>query len=532
MLSANLTSHVSKRTRERGGDYFTAQRVTVVKGSAWRVDATVQGSRSYDVNLVRERDAIEAWCSCPYCEDQYEPCKHIWATLLAAEARGYLQGDGRRTVREIELVPPDDGDDLADEEWFGNTEPFLRSHPRNDIATNGPQSRQPPRRAEAWKQTLSRLRPRTEQTPAIRPATLPPGHEIVYVVDRPGTMAGNGLALDVATRNRKRDGEWSKPKGRRFTSDEIAHLPDPVDRQAMAILSGGREHIPNNYYYGNNYYDSAPARFRLTHTLSETLVPIVCATGRCLFRESEPDGALRPLRWDDAGPWEFWLKVAPDEAGKTYAITGELRRGEARLAMETPLLLTSGGLVFWEDRVAPLRDFDAFQWIALLRDQGEVRVPAKQKQEFLAELLRLPDLPRLDLPDDLRYEEVTPAPRPYLKVKRRETRGWMSDRDQNWLVGDLAFEYDDHLVPAAAPARSVFEPDKRRLLLRDAAAEQTFAGRLEEVGFTDGPSTAGARSWRCSRATCPTPRRPCSGRAGVSRPRGSSTARRATSGSR
>jgi superfamily II DNA or RNA helicase len=473
-------------TRERGRDYFAARRVTVVKGNAWRVDATVQGSRSYDVNLVRESDAIEAWCSCPYCEDQYQPCKHIWATLLAAEARGYLQGDGRRMVRQLELVPPYDGDDLEDEDWFENPEPFPSSRPRNDNATNRFRSDQPRRTAQAWKQTLLRLRPRTEQTPAIRPATLPPGHEIVYVVDRQGSLAGNGLVLNVATRNRKRDGEWSKPKGRRFTSDEIAHLPDPADRQVMAILSGGREQMSNQYYYGNNYYDSAPARFRLTHALGETLLPIVCATGRCLLRESEPDGALRSLRWDDTGPWEFWLKVAPDEAGKTYAITGELRRGEERLAMETPLLLLSGGLVFWEDRVVLLRDFDAFQWIVLLRDQGEVRVPAEQKQEFLAELLRLPDLPRLDLPDDLRYEEVTPAPRPFLKVRRRETRGWRSDRDQNWLVGDLCFEYDGHVVPARAPARSVFEPDKRRLLLRDPAAERTLAGRLEEVGFHRG----------------------------------------------
>ena len=59
----------------------------------------------------------------------------------------------------------------------------------------------------------------------------------------------------------------------------------------------------------------------------------------------------------------------------------------------------------------------------------------------------------------------------------------MSDRDQNWLIGDLSFEYDGHVVPAQSPARSVFEPDERRLLLRDPAAERSFAARLEEVGF-------------------------------------------------
>ncbi len=192
---------------------------------------------------------------------------------------------------------------------------------------------------------------------------------------------------------------------------------------------------------------------------------------------------MRTLHWDDAGPWEFWLTVTPDDISKTYAISGELRRAGERLAMETPLLLLSGGLVFWEDRVAPLLDFGAFQWIALLRQQGRVFVPVNQKQEFLEELLRLPDLPRLDLPQEMRYEEVTAAPRPFLTVKRREARAFTSDRDQNWLIGDLFFEYDGHVVPARSPARSVFEPDKRRLLLRDPAAERSLEARLEVVGF-------------------------------------------------
>ena len=104
MLTANLIPLVSNRTRERGRDYFVSRRVTVVEADAWHVDATVRGSLSYDVELVRERDAIEAWCSCPYCEEYFEPCKHIWATLLAAEAGGYLQGDGGRTVRKLTLA--------------------------------------------------------------------------------------------------------------------------------------------------------------------------------------------------------------------------------------------------------------------------------------------------------------------------------------------------------------------------------------------------------------------------------------------
>jgi len=482
VLSANLTSLVSNGTRKRGRDYFASRRVTVVEGDAWHVDATVRGSRLYTVNLRRERVAIEAWCSCPYYQDYFEPCKHIWATLLAAEAGGYLQGDGGRKVQQLTLVDSDDEGDLEGEGWFETHRPSPTSRPPSELAKSKPRTPQPRQTNPEWKQTLSRLHTTTEQTPAVRSATLPPGHELVYVVDITASLAGNGLLLEVATRNRKKDGEWSKPKGRRFALTEIALLPEPADRQALSILAGGREQV-SSYYSVGGYYDSAPARYHLSHSLSEALLPTLCATGRCLLRDSDPDGSMQPLRWDDAGPWEFWLKVTPDEKGKTYVIAGDLRRGEERMALETPRLLLGGGFVFWEDRVAPLLDFNAFQWIALLRQQGEVPFPAKQKREFLAVLLRLPDLPRLELPEDLRYEELTPAPRPYLAIKRREVQGWNADRDQNWLVGELSFEYDGHVVPARSAARSVFEPDARRLLLREPAAERSFAARLDEVGF-------------------------------------------------
>jgi superfamily II DNA or RNA helicase len=456
--------------------------VTIVEGDAWHVAATVRGSLPYDVTLSREHDEIEAWCSCPYCEDYLDPCKHIWATLLAADAEGYLRGDGGQTVRQLTLVPPDDMD-IDDEAWFDPPRPSRSPRPRDGTPGSRPRSPRSRQKADAWKETLSRLRSTAEQTPAIGSSALQPGHEIVYLVDIPASLAGNGLVLEVATRHIKRDGDWSKPKGRRFGRNEIVLLPEAADRQALAMLAGGREQAGGYYYASDYYHDTAPARFVLTPALGEALLPTLCATGRCLLRASEVDGSLRPLQWDDAGPWEFWLKVTPDDSGKRYVVAGELRRDGERMALEDPSLLLSGGLVFWEDRVAPLADSGAFPWISLLRRQREVPVPAGQKQEFLEELLRLPDLPRLDLPEDLRYEEVATAPRPCLTIKRREAQRWSYGRDQDWLVGDLSFEYDGHAVPARKPTRGVFEPEGRRLLLRDPAAERSFAARLEQVGF-------------------------------------------------
>src|SRR4051812_22396834 len=104
VLTASLIPFVAKGTRERGREYFLSRRVTIVEGDEWYVGATVRGSRTYDVQLVREPESIDASCSCPFCRDSFELCKHIWATLLAAEVEGFLKGDGRRPARYLNLA--------------------------------------------------------------------------------------------------------------------------------------------------------------------------------------------------------------------------------------------------------------------------------------------------------------------------------------------------------------------------------------------------------------------------------------------
>jgi hypothetical protein len=490
-LTTHVTGQVLKTVRDRGRDYFWARAVTIHAGDAWSVDATVQGTRPYEVSLSREGPAITAWCTCPYCEDNLQVCKHIWATLLAAESQGYLQGDDGRPPQYLEVAGEDDewadDDDYLDDDWADDTERVSVRPPtpaRPKSSSRSRKSRKPRQRTPDWKRTLSSLRSTMEQQTTTHRPPLNPGEEIVYVVDVEATLTGNGLAVDVATRRRKKDGDWTKPRAQRFGVRQVADLSDPADRQALALLVGAREQVGGyyGYGYGYSYYDTAPCRYLLTEALQDTLLPVLCGTGRCLLRRTKDGDELPVLRWDDGGPWEFWLKVAPEDGGKRYVLRGELRRGDERLPLAAPLLLVKGGLVFWEDRVARLNDFDAFHWITLLRQQGQVAVPAKQKDELLAELLRLPNLPRLDLPEELRFEEARPAPRPCLKVKPPERRGWGGGETAR-LLGEVSFDYDGQLVPAKQPGRNVYDPERRRLLLRDPDAERSAEARLEQVGF-------------------------------------------------
>src|SRR5262249_40646925 len=96
----------------------------------------------------------------------------------------------------------------------------------------------------------------------------------------------------------------------------------------------------------------------------------------------------------------------------------------------------------------------------------------------------VPRLPRIDLPEDLRFEEVRATPRPRLKVKAPPKRPYYYGQDR--LQGELSFDYEGTVVPANQAGRGVYQAESRRLLLRDRAAEQEAAAKLQQLGFRPG----------------------------------------------
>ena len=74
-------------------------------------------------------------------------------------------------------------------------------------------------------------------------------------------------------------------------------------------------------------------------------------------------------------------------------------------------------LVFYNGQAARLNDHGAFGWISLLRDRATLSIPKADGEAFLGELLRFAHQPRLELPADLEYEEVSPRPKPSLVIR-------------------------------------------------------------------------------------------------------------------
>src|SRR5687768_17533938 len=79
--------------KSRGREYFRRRAVRILQVSPQAVTATVQGTDAYGV-LVKwaPQEGPEYECTCPFFQDRGEGCKHIWATILQANAEGVLPG--------------------------------------------------------------------------------------------------------------------------------------------------------------------------------------------------------------------------------------------------------------------------------------------------------------------------------------------------------------------------------------------------------------------------------------------------------
>ncbi|MGH7845428.1 MAG: SNF2-related protein, partial [Candidatus Binatia bacterium] len=459
-MTAKLSSQVDRRSRERGLSYFLNDAVDLLEGDEWSVDATVQGTRLYYVTISRGEDAFEVSCTCPYHERELLTCKHIWAAFLAAEQEGYLEGLDPTVPVRIE----DAGAEI----------------PQKKIKPPPPAKRnQPP----AWQHQLHGLRNAMEaEENRARSETLPE-RELLYFIDLLDASAHGRLTIEVAQREKKLNGDWGKLKNKKIRWDEIDHMPDPADRRIMVVLLGAQDQTSGGH--SPYYYDSAASRFTLTQALAEIVLPAMCATGRCYLRASLGAEQHSPVRWDGEDAWELWLKIAHEDGGERYRVTGSLRREGTEMDIAKPAALVPGGVVIYDDQVARLRDFGAFGWISLLRAQGSLLVPTKQAEEFVGELVRLPRQPQLELPNELKFDVVHGRPQPRLRLKPAERHSWQ----RSSLVGELSFSYDGELIPHGSSGQSIYQKDRRRLIRRDLESEMAAEKRLKALGFRKGYAT-------------------------------------------
>jgi len=445
-LSARLAADFDAGVRKRGQGYYWNGLVKIRRGNEFGVEALVTGSNTYEVMLDLQDGSLLCFCDCPYFGSE-GPCKHLWATILAAEGRGFLSA----AVFVKDLLP----------DYEGNT-PL----PPPPV----PKPPEPP----AWRKQLNEVAGHHAQSvnPNERWAAK---REILYVVDIPASVASGCLVVTLASRDRKADDSYTRAAALNIKRKQIPQLP-AEDREILAALGGGKQHY--EWGYLDSYYERLPETNQLPAPLAAMIVPPMARSGRCYWRNQPGLEVLSPLVWDEGGPWQFGLEMRRRDGGR-WEVAGKLRRAEERMDLASAILISESGFVFTRDRVAPLGEGAPFEWIAYLRKERRITAPDQDRDQLLEALLSTPGLPALDLPEELRYEEVTLQAKPCLRIRAADPKVYATGK----LHGELSFDYGGRLVPAWERARGFFEQDSRRFLRRDEDAERSAAARLGELGL-------------------------------------------------
>jgi len=442
-IPAELAATFPSDTRDRGQQYFRRGVVRIVSVDHGIV-ATVRGSELYTVRIAPDdRGQLAHECSCP-AWGTYGVCKHVWATLLAADAQRLLRFDGLPRTR-----------------------------------ARGPGAVKPPELS--WKRKLQRIRDRVPDITVEAPgATFPSDRRIVYVVDIVATRTHQrGLAVELATQRRMPSGEWTTPKQFSLREDQWAAAPDPLDRQIAQMLTGASSDLRMPGYGVVN------RRYYLEPTAFDTTLRLMCETGRCrvsLQGESDP----LPLIWDPGEPWEVRLDIGPltpngtPNGAATLRVQGWLRRGDERLSLSDTALLAPG-LVIAHGIAARVRAEVSHALLVALADEGSIEVPAVEVDELVRELHQLPTVPAVELAESIGIREDRPTPTPKIRLIPEPVVAWAASK----ITAEVTFDYAGTEVSGKRRQMALFDEEHRRIVRRDPDFEHTALEQLYSLGFRD-----------------------------------------------
>jgi superfamily II DNA or RNA helicase len=421
---------------------------------------------------------LRAACSCPHAAEGFA-CKHMWATILAADAAGWPPAMRTRPPRRmaIEQVTAEDLlEASADTDLDGSDDsPRPPGTGSQGLRTSFPPSaygrpsREAPTPATMF---LDRLEAQLVSHEAR--AQEPPAFvgDLLYAIDVSASRRNVGPVLQVLWRQARASGGWSKPKLARITPAS-ARQANPVDRPVIAALVGA-SHAPGSAaWFSEPLYGGTASSFLLPDALALDLLPSLAQRGALYLRdEGAAPGAITPLTADDGPAWRFAaeVKASPSGARETFFVSGGFVRGDARLDVRDPKLVITAGFLVTADRIARLDLGGDPSLVMALRTGGPAEVSARHGPRLAYALARA-GVPGADLPPALQVQDVDVSPQPRLTVAPAR---W---GPQGQFDATPAFDYDGSIVPNDG-ARVTYDETRRRIVRRRVDEERA---RIEEL---------------------------------------------------
>lgn len=520
-------------TRARGQAYFGEGRVIITAegrdGGEIRARVRGQDQDWYRVRLKLRGFKLHASCTCPFFKPQGKPCKHLWATILAADARTLLQPPS--PTRPIKLVPhvpttpdavvpPPTAESQPVDPTIGHIPPGWNRprpgyYPTNYGNYNGNSADSPPAssyqrpRSPSPRDIVGRVQKgpsRPQSRPAVRVQSK---RLLMFVLDIPASISMNQVVIEPLRRVQRRTGEWGPyqpwwppgPAHRNHPShrleiedsDLLRVLRDaqvePTTIAAAAPLLNSQNpagSLPPNVPLpalaggGGQTNTGRKNRFVIKSEHHAEIIRALCLTGRMRVRRAESEEDPPPLHWDEGPPWRFRVDIRSDAGGKRFAWRGSLHRRDSRMDLVEPLLVLPQILVMGSGRAARFDDGGASQWVARLRTEKEIVVPENQQDAMLTELLSEAIVPPHRILESLQLDEIRIDPKPCLTL-RTPPQNWGIDR----VMAELSFDYDGARVGFFPAGTLTVQSDHNRVIHRDPQAEHEAAVQLVRLGFRE-----------------------------------------------
>ena len=500
-LAQRVSPYFTSSVRSRGDSYAVGGRVTIVRTSPTEVVAAVIGTRRYTVVVAVAGSRLTASCDCPYADTDL--CKHVWATLRAADGGGHLSV-AVRTASSLSLVHRPFSDSFFDASEFDTSEaddgaanddipPARRGPSRHEplrvVPTVGsdpptirvPSTAGPPSRKPGWSSLLAEAQGAAQRVRDGRERWSE--RDLAYVLESVGPTRVAYVRIQVLERGRGATGKW-KPLS--MPASSVAFLPRDGDRLALGLLTTGPNHFAYSGY-GASYKRMIAAKIDLPLATAAPAVLEMLRTGRAYL--AGPLGAAAPLAapnetaiaFDDGPLWEPCIDVDPGADG-AIELRGWLARGAEKIDVVALDLVVPGGVAVFGGRAVRFKDEGAFSWISLLRAEGVIEAPATDVGAVVSELYSCPAPLAIRLAPELKFEETTVAPKMYalFRSPRQVAQG-------GGFRLEAGADYDGVSISLGDRARVVVDASRHRILHRDTVAETSALQTLSGLGARPGP---------------------------------------------
>lgn len=501
LLTSRASSSFLPVVARRGRAYFLDGAVHLENAANPEcIVATVQGSDVYYVvlNVRRKRTAwtISAACTCPYVEQNYLCCKHIFATLLAVEERGVLGPPPADVSVELNA---DDGysgrsDDFDVDESDSIRTPSRRTRKRRHGSAGARHRRdaaRPPRvraAAPTWNALIRKLSHLAGSNPVTMNAM--DRLEPLYVLDPDESGARSSMVIHLMHRERLRSGEFGKPKKLRMTSNMIPALASELDRRICLMLIGARLTADDAYDAGYGYsfsaslYADSYSSVTIGPDTRNILLPLLNDTGRFLLSHGRDADAV-PLRWNSA-PWNAVIRLQPAGRGHFQLAALLARDGVCRPAAEAVrIFCDEPGHVLFGDELSPLNLNGSRAWLPELVEMPPLKIADSDAPRLLADLARMPVVPPIEWPETWNVQVQTDvAPRPRVELTMASDDEHHRSRHAR---ADIRFCYGLRDVRAGSASTTIIDPDERQQIVRRFDVEAAHLHRIRELGFEQNP---------------------------------------------